>query len=54
MFATGIVFAALFTDALWGKKQLCKKQQVIDVSTEKPDVEENKSPTKDAFEIQDF
>jgi solute carrier family 35 (UDP-galactose transporter), member B1 len=39
--ATAIVFAALFADALWGKKQLCGKPQAQAVPTEEPDVEKN-------------
>ena len=43
-FATAIVFAALFADALWGKKQ-CGKPSVEAVPTEDPDVDLNgKSP----------
>lgn len=46
--ATAIVFAALFADALWGKKQLFGKPAALPVPTEEPDVEKNdKSPTKD-------
>jgi solute carrier family 35 (UDP-galactose transporter), member B1 len=37
--ATPIVFAALFADALWNKKQLCGKPQAQAVPTEEPDVE---------------
>ena len=54
MFATGVVFAALFADAIWGKKQLCGKQEVIAVPTEASDVEKNEFLTNDAVELQDL
>jgi solute carrier family 35 (UDP-galactose transporter), member B1 len=41
--ATAIVFAALFADAFWGKKQLCGKPKAQPVPTEEPDVEKNGS-----------
>lgn len=43
--ATAIVFAALFADAFWGKKQLCKPKAEA-VPTEDPDLEKNGSPSK--------
>lgn len=50
--ATAVVFAALFADALWGKKQLCGKPPVEAVPTEEPDLEKNGSPVKNAVELE--
>jgi UDP-galactose transporter B1 len=50
--ATAIVFAALFADALWGKKQLCGKPQAQAVPTEEPDIEKNGE--KADVELQNF
>ena len=52
--AIGIVFTALFADALWSKKQLCGKQEVIAIQTGEPDIEKNESSTKDAADLQDL
>lgn len=41
--ATAIVFAALFADAFFGKKQLCGKKAEA-VPTEDPDLEKNGKP----------
>lgn len=43
--ATAIVFAALFADAFFGKKQLCGKKPEA-VPTEDPDLEKNGLPAK--------
>lgn len=50
--ATAVVFAALFADALWGKKQLCGKP-LQPVPTEDPDVEKLGSPEKNV-ELQEI
>lgn len=50
--ATAIVFAALFADAIWGKKQLCGKPPVEAVPTEDPDLEKNGLPVKNAVELE--
>lgn len=53
--STAIVFAALFADAFWGKKQLCGTPQALPVPTEEPDVEKNEngiSPIKTDVEMQ--
>lgn len=52
MIATVIVFAALFADALWGKKQLCGKPTVQAVPTKEPDLEKNGKLSKNAAELE--
>lgn len=53
--ATAIVFAALFADAIWGKKQLCGKPKAEAVPTEEPDLEKNaKELEKDGTELQNL
>lgn len=54
IFATAIVFAALFADAFWGKKQLCGKPPVQAVPTEDPDIEKNGSPNKNSVELENI
>lgn len=49
--ATALVFIALFADALWGKKELCKSKGEA-VPTEEPDLEKNNSPTKTSVEME--